>query len=382
MTQPLITTQAALTDFCSALTSLSWIAVDTEFLRVNTYYPKLCLIQIATPQGEVALIDPLTLHDLSPLWRIFTDPSIVKVFHSARQDMEVLVQQGCLPSPIFDTQVAAVFLGYGHLAGLARLMQEELDWTLSKDQTRTDWSQRPLQADQLRYAQEDVTSLTQLYPHVLAKLSTAQQQALNEDFEQLQDPSLYQVTPDEAGHRLKALNRLSPKSQAIALSLAAWRETYAIEHDRPRRWVLSDDTLVAIAKRPPKTVKALYKVPNIKASSVREFGETWIELIDRVFQSPKTWPEKAPKPPPVTDREQIALNLMLAFRDQVTQTYGINTGNWVGKTELLAILRHEESATLKGWRRLLLEAPLRDFFAQKADLRWCEDELVLVKRST
>ncbi|WP_051083129.1 ribonuclease D [Hydrogenovibrio halophilus] len=380
MTQPIttipeITTPEALTDFCASLHQTPWIAVDTEFLRVNTYYPKLCLIQIATPEGNVALIDPLAFDDLSALWALFKDPDLVKVFHSARQDLEVLALHGCLPTPIFDTQIAALFLGYGHLAGLARVVEAELNWPMTKDQTRTDWSQRPLQPDQLRYALEDVTSLAELYPRILAQLDPEQKQALEEDFALLLDPSLYQSAPEKAGYRLKALSKLGAKNQAIALKLADWRERYAIEHDRPRRWVLGDDTLIAIAKRPPKTVQALYKVPQIKPSSVREFGDSWIALIDEVFQAPDTWPVKAPKPPPALPQEEVALTLALAWRDQVTQAYGLNTGNWVGKAELLTLLRDPTPPTLLGWRRLLLEVPLRRFFDQKSTFKWTDKGL-------
>lgn len=376
MTYQYIDQADTLTHFCQSIQSSQWLAIDTEFTRIDTYFPILSLIQIQNPQGIAAIIDPIAITDLSPLWALLQNPQIIKVFHSARQDLEVLYQvSGHLPINIFDTQIACLFLGHGDSAGLARVVAAELDIVLEKDQTRTDWQQRPLSEQQLTYAIDDVRTLAPLYEKCLSKLTPEQLDALQQDFAALLDIRLYEYSPETAGAKIKAANKLPRKNRALAYRLAEWRERHAIQHNQPKRWILSDDVLVAMAKRPPANFEALYKVPHIKPSSIKAYGEIWIQLIDEVFAQPDLWPIQPPAPPPASPQETILLDMGFAWANQITLDYHINPYNIIHRNELLAITRQAEPV-LVGWRQLLVETPLRNFLNGKTVLVYENNRLV------
>jgi ribonuclease D len=365
-----------LVQFCQSIESSPWLAIDTEFVRTDTYFPILSLIQTQNPEGISAIIDPIAIDDLSPLWALLQNPHIVKVFHSARQDLEVLYQvSGHLPVNIFDTQIACLFLGHGDLAGLGRVVAAELNIKLEKDQTRTDWQQRPLTEQQLAYAIDDVRTLAPLYEKCLSQLTPEQLDALQQDFDALLDIRLYELSPEAAGAKIKATHKLSRKNRAIAYRLAEWRERHAIEHNQPKRWVLSDDVLVAIAKRPPDSVEALYKVPHIKPASIKRYGETWIKEIDDVFAHPDLWPTPPPPVTPPTPQEAILLDVGFAWANQMALIYHINPHNVINRTDLLAIIR-QPGPVLLGWRHLLIEKPLRDFLDGKTALSYDNHQLL------
>ena len=374
-----ITELATLTDFCRKIASSSrWIAIDTEFVRTDTYYPELSLIQIQGEQGDAAIIDPLKIENLTPVWDILSNPEITKVFHSARQDLEVLYQvAGQLPVSIFDTQIAAVFMRHGDLVGLARIIEAELDFQMPKDQTRTNWHQRPLTDQQLEYAIDDVRYLAPLYEKIQRTLSVEQLSVLEQDFQALLNVDLYRIQPETAGDKIKAARHLSPKSKAICYRLAEWRESYAQQHNKPKKWTLSDDALIAIAKRPPKTVQALYKVPNIKPSSVKAFGDQWIEIIDEVFTHPETWPEKTAKPVAPTPQEEVLITLGYALCQQTAIEYGIQLNNIANKQQLLAMIQSPQTDTLSGWRHYLIERPFRQLLQGERSLTVKSSKLML-----
>lgn len=376
MTYQFIDHTDALVQFCQSIESSPWLAIDTEFVRTDTYFPILSLIQTQNPEGISAIIDPIAIDDLSPLWALLQNPHIIKVFHSARQDLEVLYQvSGQLPVNIFDTQIACLFLGHGDLAGLARVVAAELNINLEKDQTRTNWQQRPLTEQQLAYAIDDVRTLAPLYEKCLSQLTPEQLEALQQDFDALLDIRLYELLPEAAGPKIKATHKLSRKNRAIAYRLAEWRERHAIEQNQPKRWVLSDDVLVAIAKRPPDTVEALYKVPHIKPASIKRYGETWIKEIDDVFAHPDLWPTPPPPVAPPTPQEAILLDVGFAWANQMALTYHINPHNIINRTDLLTIIRQPDPVLL-GWRHLLIEKPLRDFLDGKTALSYDNHQLL------
>lgn len=378
MAYQIITETAQLNVFCEQISqSCNWVAVDTEFVRTDTYFPELSLIQIQGCNGLSALIDPLTIDNLSSIWQLLCNQNILKVFHAARQDLEILYQvAGELPGPIFDTQIAAVFLKYGATAGLASVVKGELGIELPKDQTRTNWHQRPLTEAQMQYAINDVIYLSDLYEHMLPKLSDEQLAAINEDFQQLLRKELYQITPHKAGEKLKPAKKLPPKAKAICYRLAEWREAYAIDHNKPKRWTIGDDAIVAIAKRPPKELKALYKVPGLKNSSIKAFGEEWIELIDDVFAHPELWPEKTEKTSPPSAQEEVLLSLGQAICQQLAVRYNIDVAQIINKSQLLKIIRHSENTELHGWRRLLFEVPFKRFLRNEVFLKVIDNEVV------
>lgn len=377
-----INEQKTLAEFCQHLSTCNWMAIDTEFMRVDTYFPELCLIQVQSAEGLLALIDPLSFEnpqkDLAPFWACLTQPSLIKVFHSARQDIEVLYQVSQqMPVSIFDTQIAGVFLGYGHLAGFAKMVEGELKTHLEKDQTRTNWKQRPLSDKQVDYALDDARFLAPLYEKVQSQLSGEQRQALEADFNALLNPGLYDINSAAAGSKLKTLKGLSGKQIAIAYALAAWRENFAVSFNKPKRWVMSDEVIICIAKRPPQTKEALYKVPSIKSSSVNGYGEEWIEIIDEVFAHPENWPSKPIKPDAPTSNELKLMDISQALVTQISQDQQCSASHLINKQDLLCILRQEESV-LFGWRKLLLEMPLRALLNGEKSLCIKHGQLLLV----
>jgi ribonuclease D len=365
MTYLYLDSESSLTNFCQKITnSVTWFAIDTEFMRTNTFYAELSLIQIYTDQDEAAIIDPIAISDLNSLWSLLSNPNIIKVFHSARQDIEILYQiAGQMPVSIFDTQIAALFLGHGDLVGLARVLKAELNIEIAKDQSRTNWNQRPLTKEQLEYAINDVKFLSPLYKKITANLTKKQQDALKEDFSELLNHNLYDDNPTKTNERIKKANQLVPKNHAISNTLAQWREDYAIENNKPRKWTLSDDCILAIAKRPPKTVEDLYKVPNIKSSSVKQFGEKWIALIDEVFANPENWPSKQVVKFNPSEQEQVFMLIGQAINQQLAIDYGLNVNNIVNKQQLLNIIKNNQEKQQIGWRHLLMEQPLQAVLA-------------------
>ena len=229
-----VDTPQALTQLCKQLQHSPWFALDTEFIREKTFYPRLCLLQVANTQ-HLACIDVLALNDLSPLLDILYDPASTKVLHSAHQDLEIFYHlRGALPTPIFDTQLAATLLGLGEQIGYAALVKTLLKIDLDKSQTRTDWSCRPLDPAQLSYAADDVRYLGQIYQQQRQELEQRQRlDWLTEDFTALCDPARYRVDVDQAWQRIKGQQRLRGVQLAVLRTLAAWREQRASSLDRP-----------------------------------------------------------------------------------------------------------------------------------------------------
>ena len=218
-----ITDDAALAEFAARMRERDWIAIDTEFLRESTYYPKLCLVQIADAH-EIGLIDVIALDDLEPLAALLTDTSVLKVFHSAEQDLEVLYQRfGTMPAPLFDTQVAAPLVGLDDQMGYARLIKALLDIDLPKAHTRTDWSKRPLPTGALDYAADDVRYLALAYHVIGTTLVEHEREAwLVDDFEQMVQPERFDVDTTAAWRRIKSWHRLNPAQQQALAEIADW----------------------------------------------------------------------------------------------------------------------------------------------------------------
>lgn len=259
-----ITTTEELAAYCARAASQPYVTVDTEFLRERTYFAQLCLVQVAMPgtdDMDAVLIDPLADGlSLEPLYELFRDVNVVKVFHAARQDLEIFfVEGGVVPTPLFDTQVAAMVCGFGDQVGYETLVRRIVKANLDKSSRFTDWSRRPLSDAQKTYALADVTYLRQIYEHLSAELErSARTHWLEEELAQLTNADAYVVDPENAWKRLK-LRSNSGRVVAIAQELAAFRETYAQEKNVPRNRVLKDDALLELAGTKPKTVADLGK---------------------------------------------------------------------------------------------------------------------------
>ena len=254
----IIKTTSELSQFCDYAYNFDYITVDTEFLRERTYYPKLCLIQLAIPgdqENSAVLIDPLEGNlDLSPLYKIFLDSDIVKVFHAARQDLEIFFHdKNIIPSPLFDTQLAAMVCGFGEQVGYETLVRSICKVNLDKSSRFTDWSLRPLSNNQQQYALADVTHLRQIYEYLKEQLKRNERETwLEEELNILKNPETYITRPNEAWRRIKSRSN-SSKFLGIVARLAEFRETYAQKNNIPRNRVLKDDALMELASLKPKS---------------------------------------------------------------------------------------------------------------------------------
>ncbi len=361
-----------LSHFLAPLREGGLLALDTEFLRTDTYYPKLCLIQLARQDGEIALIDPLACK-LKPLWTHLQNPAVTVVVHAAFQDLEVLYQAGgVLPARLVDTQLLALLHGFGDRIGLGALLQQTLHVELPKDATRTDWCRRPLTRQQLDYAADDVRHLIPLHEALWTPLGQPARQALMEDFQDQLDPEHYCGAPEAAWRRLNGGRHLSAKQQTLLRRLAAWRERTAQAENRPRRWIIGDDALMALAKRPPTDIHKLKNVPGLSAPQIRQYGEAIIEVIDAAFAAGEWKKEKQTRLRP-TAAEEPLLALARAVVQQQALRFRFSPAAFDTHT-LLRWLRHREGVLARGWRRLLIGDPLSRI--QRGEpLIWQDDQL-------
>ncbi len=289
----LISDTAALSAACDRLATHPFVTVDTEFLRETTYYPKLCLIQIASPD-EAVLIDPLSPDlDLAPFFGLMVNENVVKVFHAARQDLEIVWLLGrVLPTPLFDTQVAAMVCGYGDSVGYEQLANDLAKARIDKSSRFTDWSRRPLTEAQLAYAESDVTHLRDIYLALKTDLDASGRESwVAEEMSVLTSPATYEVKPENAWQRLKGRIR-KPRELPNLMEIAAWREREAQTRDVPRQRVLKDDALMDIVQRGPRSVEALAELRSVPNGFERSRnGAEVLAAIERAAAlDPKTLP--------------------------------------------------------------------------------------------
>lgn len=264
----LITTTTELSELCDRLRAEPFVTIDTEFMRDRTFWPKLCLVQIAGA-GEAVAVDPLAQAiDLAPLLDLMADPSVLKVFHAARQDLEIFVRlMGKAPAPIFDTQIAAMVCGFGEEVAYETLVAQLAKARIDKTSRFTDWSRRPLTEAQLRYALGDVTHLRVVYQGLSDRLErTGRVDWVDQEMSDLTDPALYAQEPELAWRRLKVRSR-EPRFLAVVQGLAAWREREAQRRDLPRNRIMRDDLLLEVAASRPKSAEEVARLPRLGLDS-------------------------------------------------------------------------------------------------------------------
>lgn len=366
MQELFIDTPEQLQELAAELAASDWLAVDTEFIRERTYLPRLCLIQICDGR-TAACIDPLALKDLAPLKTLLLDPNIVKVFHAARQDQEIFLNEwGELPSPVFDTQPAAALLGLGDQVGYGNLIQQLLKVELAKDHSRTDWSRRPLEKAQLRYALDDVIYLGQAYLKIHRQLEKlGRLEWLEPEFETLVSPATYALEPMTMWQRVKGRQHLRGVRLAVLQALAAWREEQALARNLPRRWVLKDEVLLEMARRSPKTLAELGGIRGLEPGVIRNHGETLLQLIAEASQRPKSdWPVEKARPKRLTAQEEATVDLLSSALRLIADQAGLSPQAIASRKDLQALLQTPEQAILlKGWRRKLAGEPLQQLLS-------------------
>lgn len=351
-----INTTSALAEFFEQIQNASWIALDTEFVREKTFYPQLCLVQIATEQA-VACIDPLAITDLGPLLATLYNPSVTKVMHAARQDMEMFYHlRGELPRPVFDTQLAAPLLGLKEQMGYAALVESMLGVLLNKAHTRADWSHRPLSRAELDYAADDVRYLAALYPRLRDSLGDkGRLQWLDNDFAELSEPSLYANPPADAWLRVKGLQRLRGRQLAVAQSLAKWREETAQQQDRPRSWILRDENLLDLARLQPKNKIELAQLRGLHEQSAARHGESILRIIAEAQNHPPIPVPDTHQTVPLTEEQEVVVDILLAVIRKLSTEHCIHPSVIASRKHVEQLVLGDTSASvLHGWRRQMV----------------------------
>jgi ribonuclease D len=350
----LIDTSDALAAFCRRQAQAPYITVDTEFIRDKTYFPQLCLVQIAGPD-EAAALDPLAPGiDLAPLFKLMAAPTLLKVFHAARQDIEIFVNMaGAVPAPLFDTQVAAMVCGFGDSVSYETLAGKLAGAHIDKSSRFTDWAQRPLSERQLRYALTDVVPLRTVYEKLEARLAKSGRSSwLAEEMGTLTDPATYRQDPAEAWRRFKVRSN-NRKLLALVRELAAWRETAAQQRNLPRNRLLRDESLLEIAAHAPATVAELARTRGLgKNFAEGKLGAEILAAVTRVLATPESqYPVPPPRhePPPGLGPLVDLLRVLLKLRCEENDV----AQKLVADTEDLEKIAADDDApvrALQGWR--------------------------------
>jgi ribonuclease D len=354
-----IDTDSGLAALCEQLRGQPVLALDTEFLREKTYYAQLCLLQVAA-NGVVACVDPLAVK-LDPLLDIIYDPAVIKVMHSARQDLEIFFDlRGELPRPLFDTQIAATLMGFGEQVGYANLVREMLGVELDKMATRTDWSQRPLDAEQLRYAADDVRYLFTVYHQQVEQLGAkGRLEWLQADFDELTLRDTYAMPPEQLWKRVRGTQKLKPGQLAVLRGLATWREERAQASNRPRRWILKDEVMVDIARRAPTDLAGLEKVRGVEGKLLSQQGQALLAVIAREKASdPAHWPHR-PSGHKLTPAQDAVVDVLTAVVRSRGAEHEVSAALLANRKALEAVVADTDSAEgltpsdhplLHGWR--------------------------------
>ena len=371
-----ITKTKDLVEFCKAAASCDYITIDTEFLRERSYYSKLCLIQLALPgktNENAVLVDPLSDGiSLEPLYEVFRNKSIVKVFHAARQDLEIFyLDARVLPKPLFDTQVAAMVCGFGDQVGYETLVSRITKKALDKSSRFTDWSRRPLTDAQKSYAIGDVTHLRQVYEHLAEKLETSgRARWLQEELETLTSDETYISRPMEAWKRVKTRST-SPKFLAIIQGLAEFREKYAQDHDIPRNRIFKDDALIELASSKPTNMQDLQRSRLLQRDARKgDIAEGIIAGVKWALARPV---EDLPNPVVSVDRNNVnpaLADLLRVLLKAKTEKTGVAAKLIAGSSDLDALASGDSDIlAMQGWRY--------DVFGEDAQ-KLCRGEIALV----
>lgn len=350
-----IDNKQALSDYLKRTHSAKWVMLDTEFIREKTYFPKLCLIQVATDTTQ-ACIDPLTIDDLSPLFDWLYREDMTKVLHAAWQDLEIAYQlSNSIPTPVFDTQIAAAVLGLGDQMGYARLVEQLLGVQIDKSQSRTDWSRRPLSQKQLEYAIADVTYLRDAYPILLKMLQeSGRLDWLSKSFTHLEDPTQYEPDPRSCWKRVKGVQLLKPVQLTALRELAAWREEQAIKKDLPRRWLLSDEVLLDIVRMKVTDLEAFQQVRGLKKEQIARHGKLWLELMAAGQALPREeWPQ-LPKKRKLDAQLSLVADLLMVLVNQQARENNISPQMIATRSQIEKMLSEGREKLSDDWRGSLM----------------------------
>lgn len=351
----IIQKQSQLNEICEKLAQQPYITVDTEFLRDKTYYSKLCLVQIAAKDIDPVALDPIATDlDWAPFYNLMQNEDVLKVFHAARQDLEIFFQEnGTIPTPLFDTQVAAMVCGYGDSIAYARLVGDLTDGQIAKNAQFTDWSRRPLSEKQLTYALNDVTYLRDVY-EILSKQLEEKGRIdwVKQEMKILTNPETYIMRPEDAWKRVK-IRSDKPQVMAVLQKLAEWRETLAITKNLPRGHIIKDDVLANIALYMPKNKDAMSRIRGVPANITKgKHGPVLFDLIHQALNMPKDkWPKiesRTPFPNELSaalEMLKLLLKINCAENNVATKLVANNKD-----LEKIALEDYDDVLSMKGWR--------------------------------
>jgi ribonuclease D len=368
-----ITDNASLAQHCASWRSLPFVAVDTEFMRVDTFYPIAGLLQVS--EGERAyLIDPLSIDDWTPFADLLQDQAVVKVLHACSEDLEVFLRlTGSLPAPLFDTQLAAGYLNLGFSMGYSRLVQAVLNIELPKGETRSDWLQRPLSETQVSYAAEDVLHLAEVYLQLQAQLGADKYRWVLEDGAELVANQGRELDPELAYREAKLAWKLSPQQLAVLKVLCAWREREARARNQPRNRIIREHSLWPLARTQPDNLVALARIEDMHPKTVRQDGELILQMIRQAATIPSAdWPPALAEPLPL--EASSLLKKLRAMGQREGERLNIAPELMLRKKTLEALLKtgypkgpYQLPDSLRGWRRELMGQALLDCLAASGE---------------
>lgn len=364
---------ASLAEHCAHWQSLPYVALDTEFMRVDTFYPIAGLLQIGDG-ASAFLIDPLSITQWQPLTQLLENPAVIKVLHACSEDLEVLLRlTGSLPAPLFDTQLAAAYLNLGFSMGYSRLVQEVLGIELPKGETRSDWLQRPLSDTQVSYAAEDAVHLAEVFEKLRPQLSDDKYAWVLEDGAELVAQLRREVNPDELYRDAKLAWKLSRAQLAVLRELCAWREREARARDLPRNRIVREQSLWPLAKLQPDNLQTLAKIEDMHPRTVRQDGEQILALIKAAASvAPEQWPAVLPEPLPI--EASAVLKQLRAIGQREAERLNMAPELMLRKKTLEALLKtgypdgpYHLPDSLRGWRRERMGQALLDSLATAGD---------------
>lgn len=380
----MLSTTEDLAEFVDRARGAPAIGLDTEFMREKTYFPRLCLVQLSLADGTV-IVDPLAIGDLSPLFSVLRDTKIVKVLHAGTQDLEIFYRlMGTTAAPVFDTQLAANLAGFPQQTGYATLVKDLVGVQLDKADTFTDWARRPLTKAQVEYAHDDVRYLLPVYEKLKGSLQRDERiEWLQQDFDRLADPAFFEVVPEEQWRRLKRVSGLNRRQLAVARAVAAWREREAQRKDTPKRWVLSDESIVEIARRMPAAAEDLAAIRGVPDKLARRSYGGVLQAVAGARALPDDalpiLERRRRKPAQDTDG---AVDLMVALVRLRAREHGVAMPILASRDDLerLAAGDREAHALLEGWRRKIVGEELLALLDGRLTLRVKDGLLEVHKR--
>jgi len=374
----MIDTSKALTSVIDRAMNVPQVGFDTEFVWEQTYYPSLGIIQISLSDEEAFLIDAPAIEDMAPLGKLLANPDVMKIFHDAQQDLTILRRAtGAFPQNVFDTQCAAGFVGFSSSVSLSALLGDAIGVQLPKTETRTDWLKRPLTDRQVEYALDDVLHLHALHDQLLSKAQEHGHEIwLAEELAKYNDPDLYEDNEvQEVFRRVKGSGRLEAKKLVILRELASWRESEARRRNRPKSWVLSDETLISITRNSPRSIDDLNTIKPFSKKEIQRYGETILQQVKKGLSIPK---DKRPK---VTahykDEESLGarVDFVLAYMKGKSMSAGIDSTLVATRAEITALVREGPNSNvndhrlLRGWRKEFIGKDLMMLLAGKLSVR-------------